>query len=313
MLPEFLRDRVLPSIEPHPIRRRLIDDLMEVAGCDFGACYRLVKHEGDPVVRVFGVQPVGNGVFCDRFSSAEGAPQMRYGDIQDITSTRGFEIQHRETMHPVLLEQCWDPAGICAAIGTNVQDDSGGHVAWFGGFWRDVGATSSRRAVARLSARLPAYRDLLVTALRLEVADPDGATLVIAHDGDILAASEHAAAWMATPGFDQLLDAVARDDIQLTHFRSASVTMTRVDGEIGPALVVTISPRALLRMPPLLTLSRARRRVAALAGLGLTVPEIAAELGRGAETVRTHLNAVYEGLGIACRAELATALSEMTG
>ena len=313
MLPDFLRDRVLPSTDPHEIRLRLIRDVMETADCDFGACYRTVKYPDETTLRVFGIQPVGGAVFDAVFAAAEGVAIMSYHGLESITSSKAFEVQRRGTMPAAFVERFWDPPRIRCCVGTNVLDDGGRHVAWIGGFRSLDRPEVPKRAVAQLNERRPAYQDMLVTAHRLEVADPDGATLVIAPDGRVLAASEHASAWLSTAGFDALLDAVARDDVRSTFFRSASVTMCRVDGEIGPALVVTIAPRALLRLPTVMTLSRARRRVAALAGLGLTVPEIAAELGRGAETVRTHLNAVYEGLGIACRAELATALSEMTG
>jgi DNA-binding CsgD family transcriptional regulator len=70
--------------------------------------------------------------------------------------------------------------------------------------------------------------------------------------------------------------------------------------------------RAVLRIPvdpvplsPLLGITETQRRIASFVAVGARNGEIAAAIGRSAETVRTHLAAIYDRLGIGSRVELA--------
>ena len=56
-------------------------------------------------------------------------------------------------------------------------------------------------------------------------------------------------------------------------------------------------------------LTEAQRQVAELAAGGATVREMAAELERSPHTIKTHLRAIYDRLGIGSRVELTRALS----
>jgi DNA-binding CsgD family transcriptional regulator len=58
-------------------------------------------------------------------------------------------------------------------------------------------------------------------------------------------------------------------------------------------------------------LSPVQREVARLAARGATVAEIAQSIGRGSETVRSHLSAAYRRLGVSTRVDLARALASV--
>lgn len=62
-----------------------------------------------------------------------------------------------------------------------------------------------------------------------------------------------------------------------------------------------------------LLLTPAQRRVAERAAGGDSVEQVATHLGRGTETVRTHLRTAYRALGVSNRVELASALGTLPG
>ena len=76
------------------------------------------------------------------------------------------------------------------------------------------------------------------------------------------------------------------------------------DCPTGEVLVIARAMKA-WRVPEIVHLTVTQRRVAAFAGSGATVNEIAAAMGRSRDTIRAHLRATYEVLGIGTRAELA--------
>lgn len=316
-LPEFLRTRVLPSHDPDEVRRALLSDLLEATEAEVATVYSVVRRDEEPFTRAFGVTVMGTcPAFEQALLSCEGQPIAPISSLTSVTSTTRFESQHREEMPPALVAQLWDPSEVHSSLGVNVLDDAGVHIGWVGAFRRGDAPRFPRRVPPRVSARLEPYRDLLIAAHRMARGGPGSATVIMDERGAVLGLSADANRWLALPGFK---DALVRDLAMLhearverhqTHFRSAAVTVTRVEGVIGRAYVVTVAPQKLGIMSEVFLLSPAQRAVAELAGLGLKVTEIAQELGRSPETVRSHLRAVYEQLGIASRAELAIALTD---
>lgn len=317
-LPEYLERRVLPSHDSREVKRALARDLLEATGADVASVYTIVRRVEEQVLRVFGMTVVGNHEEFERaLMGCEGMAVGPISTLSSLTSVEQFEVQYREDMPLPLVEMLWDPSAVHGALGVNLLDDDGGHVAWIGAYRLGDSPRFDRRVPPQISLRREPYRDLLIAAHRMSQTELGAATMVMNERGEVLLASTQAEAWLAIAGFrEALMDDLgalqgARDESRYTHFRSASVTLTRVEGEIGRAYVVTVAPQSLMRMPEIMKLSRAQRVVAELAGLGMTVGEIAKELSRSPETVRFHLRTIYEQLGIASRAELVLALREV--
>lgn len=319
VLPDFLQRRVLPSHDTHEVKRALARDLLEIAGADVASVYTIVRREEEQLLRVFGMTVVGRHEGFERaLLGCEGMAVGPVSTLSAITSVEQFEVQLREDMPRPLVELLWDPSAVHGAIGVNLLDDDGGHVAWIGAYRLGDSPRFDRRVPADIAQRLEPYRDLLIAAHRMNRSELGAATMVMDERGEVLLASSQSGAWLEVSGFKEALLSDletlhhARAQSRHTHFRSAAVTITRVEGTIGRAYVVTVSPQALLRLPEIIKLSRAQRAVAELAGLGLTVAEMAKQLSRSPETVRFHLRSIYDQLGIASRAELAIALRELT-
>ena len=92
------------------------------------------------------------------------------------------------------------------------------------------------------------------------------------------------------------------DEIFLERDRVTFTLMRSDDGE--EAFLATVTPMAGMLIPSAGRLSRTKRQIAAYAAAGCTIEEIANELERSPHTIKTHLKAIYEELGIGSRAEL---------
>jgi DNA-binding NarL/FixJ family response regulator len=107
---------------------------------------------------------------------------------------------------------------------------------------------------------------------------------------------------------------LARNQLDLTRLVAATapdgVSDAKRNSEDGRAVTVQVrlSPLEYYPLPAGMELTPAQREVARIAVRGATVNEIATHLNRSPETVRSHLRAIYERLGVASRVELAAAL-----
>lgn len=163
----------------------------------------------------------------------------------------------------------------------------------------------TRHTRRRLAPLADAVRAALVTAQRLEEGRPPG-DLVCRSDGVVEHATATGATWLAVDG---LRERVRHAVVRLDHRDGAAVVVggvrmriTRLEGASVRYLVhVDHLP---LPSDPLAPLSTAQRSVIERAARGATVDEIARELVRGVETVRTHLKEGYRRLDVRSRAEL---------
>ena len=161
-----------------------------------------------------------------------------------------------------------------------------------------------------------ALRRALIAADSLEHEEaPDGpAHLVLDALGRVLFASLHAREWLSIPGFgDRVADLVRAADRQRVGSSSTvgpdRVDLVRVHDEGGGVRYLAhVASTRRLRLAPAAVLTVAQQRVASLVVSGATLPEVSDMMERSAETVRSHLKAIYERLGVTSRAELARAL-----
>lgn len=317
VLPAFLQDRVLPSSDPREVQRALLRDLLETTHGDVASIYTIVRRDNEPVLRVFGVMVIGNHPPLEQtLRSFEGLPVGPVAILSSLTSASHFEVQHREDMPDAMVQQVWAPHGVHSCVGINLLDDDGHHVAWIGAFRLGASPLYPRQVPSHLDARIAPYRDLLIAAHRFESTVPNAASFVLDQAGGVVLSTPEAERWLEIPGFrDGLMRDLAElqheaGDHRKTHFRTAALSITCVEGRVGRAYLVSVTPQPHTRLPVVCTLSRVQRSIVELAALGLTISEIAEQLGRSQDTVRFHLKAVYNLLGIASRAELALAMSE---
>ncbi len=315
-LPSFLRQRVLPSHNAREAKLALLKDLLEASGGDAGLTHMVVRRPEDDLPRFFGITSLNAPPAFEKVASAMEGQRVPPVKASSITTANQFEVQTAKHLPEEFYRQVWQPSAIHSCLGTNLLDDEGNHAAWIGVFRRGESPPFEPRDASTVSSRLTPYRDLMMALTRMCSTDPGDALLVMSETGAVLMASGQGEAWLALPGFRE---ALLRDLESLhqeraaqrrTHFRTASITLTRVDGKIGRGYVATISRSPRTQMRPVFLLTRGQREVVDLAGLGASTKEIAQQLGKSQETIRSHLRAIYEQLGISTRAELALALSQ---
>ncbi|MCZ7681868.1 MAG: LuxR C-terminal-related transcriptional regulator [Sandaracinaceae bacterium] len=150
-------------------------------------------------------------------------------------------------------------------------------------------------------------------ALERDGAPEGPADIVLDPRGRVRFASLEARAWLERSGFrEHLASLVRRADGERppssTH-AGGLIDLVRVHGEVGRVRYLAhVTPARPLRLAPVSALTDAQREIAQLVAAGATVPEVAEMTERSRETVRSHLKAIYERLGVASRAELARAL-----
>ncbi len=147
---------------------------------------------------------------------------------------------------------------------------------------------------------------------------PDGpADLVLDPRGRVRFASVGAQAWLERSGFREhlagLVRGADRERAPSSTHAGGLIDLVRIHGEGGRVRYLAhVAPMPRLRLAPAAALTRAQQEIAELAAAGATLPEIARMKGRTLETVRAHVKAIYERLGVASRAELARALDAST-
>lgn len=160
----------------------------------------------------------------------------------------------------------------------------------------------TRRTLAPIAA---AATTAIVTAQRIEEGRAPG-DLVCRSDGAVEHATATGALWLAVEG---VRERVRHAVVRLDRNDGASVVVggvrmriTRLEGASVRYLVhVDHVP---LPWDPLASLTPAQRNVVESAARGNTVEQIARELVRGVETVRSHLKEGYRRLDVRSRAEL---------
>jgi len=141
------------------------------------------------------------------------------------------------------------------------------------------------------------------------------AELLLGGAGEVELMSRPARRWLAWPGVRDVLVASIRW-LGRAGDEAVSSTPVQVPLSCGAARVVRLEgrggPRYLVRLVPhrraLAHLTAQQREIADAAAAGATNAEIARSVGLSINTVKYHLKAVYEVLGVATRLELREAL-----
>lgn len=193
----------------------------------------------------------------------------------------------------------------------------GDEVIGFVALVRATGAPVFDAADRRILQRwVQPLRRALVAADALERdGRPDGpADFVLNPGGRVLFASVEGRAWLEKPSFRDYLTGLVRvadrqPAASSTIVGREHIDLIRVhDGSRGVRYLAHVVPARPLLLAPAARLTTVQREVASMVAAGATTREVAAMSNRSIETVRSHIKAIYIRLGVASRAELASAL-----
>lgn len=309
------------TTDPGEIRRRVTETLNELAEADATVVYGLTHDGVHPRVTWWELSG-------DRRHNVGMEMLSRDPELWPVQSRESFvnppRIQRTsfvlidQLMPRALAEQTPIFTRVYKAAG--IVDQTRLLVIHGDRFISSVAVTrSAGRFTAREARRLRPAVEVVAAALTgadtLERAQLGTAAYIVGDaEGSVVHCSASAEPWLGRPGFrDGLRAAIRAFDRGTTAewcgvLHSAEVRLVRLDG--APvhylACVTLIHPLVLGpigRLPPM------QRRIARLAATGLTIREMATELGRSENTIKTQLKLIYERLGVASRVELAAALA----
>jgi DNA-binding CsgD family transcriptional regulator len=172
---------------------------------------------------------------------------------------------------------------------------------------------SDRRRLAPLAK---CVATLLVTAELLErEALPEATAYVWTEPSGVIEyASAAGQAWLARASFVEALARCVRevdrrrDPVATELLSRAHAQIVRLDGDSQVRYLVSLRPIEPVGLSPLAQLSPAQRDIARHAADGSSVPKIARDLGRSANTVHSQLRQIYRRLEVSSRVELARVL-----
>lgn len=220
--------------------------------------------------------------------------------------------------HPrklALAKSVWRAAGVKDMARLLVFDDD--CLAATVGVVR-CGAQLSANEKRRLSALVESVSGEMIAAWRLDrsIAPNGDESMLLDPDGRITFASASAESWREVTGLIETAAAAVRvlhktgGASSVVPWGPVLVKLARLTAGNGKTLYLArMKPATAMERAEDAVLSPVQREVARLAATGATVGEIAATLGRGAETVRSHISAVYRRLGVSTRIELARMLN----
>jgi DNA-binding NarL/FixJ family response regulator len=152
--------------------------------------------------------------------------------------------------------------------------------------------------------------------------DPEtshAANIVTDARGRILHASVAAMAWLEMPGFREGLAQLVRTfdrnihqgDSEVLH--RARVRLVRLEGDEGVRYLAVVTTLPRVETTPFAQLPPMQQRIAKIAATGASIRDIASELGRSENTIKTQLRLAYERLGVSSRLELARLIDSQSG
>jgi DNA-binding NarL/FixJ family response regulator len=309
---DWVTSRTLPSDTAEGLRRAVMDDLMSTVGATCGMYHGVAIVDGAfyfENIQVFG--DMERMAFLGEFS---GRPIADYADLTpaSVSAINSFtEVTDEEFRSNRGYGTMWVPMECISVIAMGAV--VGGILVGWVGAHRVAGETYfGAEVVRRVQPRADAYVHCLDMAHSLEGAGAGERGIVLfTAGGDASFACQTGRAWLRDGTLLARIRTALAAGEPCTPFFShgAIVRITPLTGATGDQLhCAEIAPLSAWQVPELVRLSVQQRRVAELAAVGATVPEIARALGLSASTVRTYLRKVYDSLGIATRLELAEAV-----
>lgn len=285
-------------------KRAMLSELMAVFRCTAGSIGRLVVDE-DRVVALGGIA-IGAAPFVASREASQGRPIDGFRmDLDAVWPFNELTLVTAEGVPAKLRATMWDGIGLRDALAMNIASGDAfvGHVAVFRTH-DDPPFSSDEVSLARRSSTsfVRQYTNLIAAA---DVTPLAVGSFVLAPNGELRSSTTD----LVDAGRGALARCVreflAGERFHLSLWGDWLIEQKRLDtSEGGTDVLVNVRRVRRGRVPPIMRLSPWKRRIAAYAARGATIPEIAATLERQPETIRAHLKQIYEALGIASRVEL---------
>ena len=315
----------LHGVSGREARFHLLDEVRRVAEGDVALFYSFVEQTDGRLLptdvtatsdqtAIAEVLAIGAAAGSDQLPDVTGAPlQASRGFLDTRTLFGSWEnfIARPFTESVRLHAGLGDQVRLLAYHGAR-------YLGWIGALRRWGAAPFGRAERRRLAPMVGRVTATLAAAEALDTLHlPAGPAFLIATpDGQVVHATETAAGWLARPGFRASLEASVRrldrgepglDSLSLTR---ADASFSRLEGDGGTRYLVCVRHGGRPARRLLATLSPMQRRIAEFVAAGAQRAEIAAAVGAGPETVRTHLREIYRRLGVTDRLELSRVLAE---
>ena len=309
---------------PRGARLQILRLVGELTRCSRGLCYCLVHHQNHP----YATDPVGFGPpeFMEAIQTVEGRCLEDMGEREDgskaevITEDpffcRTLSVTDTEAGKDLAIYRIFfQPHRIRWILGGYLVG-KGVTKGWLGVYRTTDEPCFSRRDQVRLrtySDDLFRLLDETMEAGRWKVG-PSGMIGMMDEQGEVLQASADAAHWFKDGDICGELREAAREFLQgednqrKLFVRRHAVELHRMVGDERQSAHVRITPTEFLKIPVMATLTPRQRRVAKLLLAGATIDEVSSELDISKETVRSHVKAIYERMGVTNRVELFDAL-----
>jgi DNA-binding CsgD family transcriptional regulator len=321
---EIKNIEAMARAEPRAARLQILRLIGELTRSSRGLCYCMIQHQNRP----YATEPVGFGPpeFMEAIQSIEGRCLEDLLELSDgsraelLTDDPFFNRTLRvsdvlEVKDIPLYRIFFQPLGIRWLFGRYIIK-KGVTKGWIGVYRTLDEPCFSRRDQVRLrtySDDLFRLLDETMEAGRWKVR-PSGMIGMMDEQGEVLQASADAANWFKDGDVCGELREAAREFLQgedhqrKLFVRRHAVELHRMVGDESQSAHVRITPTEFLEIPVMATLTPGQRRVAKLLLAGATIGEVSSELDISQETVRSHVKAIYERMGVSNRVELFDAL-----
>jgi DNA-binding CsgD family transcriptional regulator len=305
---DWVARRILPAETVEGLRNAVMQDLMATAEADHGMYHSVVVIDGE--ICFHDVQTFGEPGRMDYLRDCSGRPLTDYADVSPsvMTALNQFtEVTIDEFRSNRGYETMWVPMQCVSVLAMSAVVD-GALVGWVGAHRVEGQPFFGPKIVRAVQARADAYIHCLEVARRLEgEASQTRGLLLLTEKGEVAFSCATGRRWLERSGLlARLREVLASPESPGTFSaHGAIVRLTPVTGALGSLYCAEIVAAETWRVPEIVGLSVQKRRVAELAALGATAPEIGKSLGISAWTVRAHLKQIYAALGISTRLELA--------
>lgn len=294
----------IPASTDLEMRREMLAVLLERLGADHGATGRIVVDGGRLVI--LGLVAIGPESFIAPRRQDQGQALGSLGvGVEGFWSFNTFRPEKGAHLPVDLRAKYWGLSGVHSSLAMNVGR-SGQYIGYIGVFRAGDRKPFGAAELAAARAMSPWAVDVFERAIQADdTHDVHAGDYVVGEDGAVrFASGEPSAQPAGTIGrCAREFLCGARDGESIVG--SWRLSMSRLVGSDAQAALVRVRRVGGGHAPQLARLSDVKRRVAALAGAGATVPEIATTIGRQPETVRAHLKDIYAALGVGSRVELA--------